>query len=361
MAFKIPTLPELAQMSFDAYRKNLKGSDAALWPNNVHVSAKVIAGAVWTAFAFLDYIAKQIFVATADGVFLDRHARDWGMARLSATFASGAVNLTGTAGTTIPSGLVFQRADGVRYTTTSSVTLDESGEGAVNLRAVEAGKAGNAAASVQLTIAAEFAGLDGVALVALTGIGNGSDTESDEALRSRILFRKRYRPRGGAAHDYIDWSRGYSSAITRVYVDPVTASNGRTSVGVWFLMDETYTNGIPQSADATALAAYIETQRPAGAIVDVAAPTAETIDITVSGLGNDTVAVRDAIALELKDLFRREMHVSTLTAPFTLRRSKISEAISRATGEDYHDTTALPADQAITTGRIPVLGTVSFS
>lgn len=361
MSFEIPSLPALAQRTYDAFRKNLKGSDAALWPNNLNVSAKAIAGAVWSCFAFLDYIARQIFVATADGIFLDRHAKDWGMARSPARYASGSVDVTGTAGTTIPSGLVFQRADGARYTTTSSATLDGGGEATLNLRADLPGKSGNAAAGTQLTLTAAFSGLDGSASVSLSGIGNGADVEGDEALRSRILFRKQYKPQGGSRYDYVDWVRGFSSAITDVFVDPITSANGRTSVGIWFLMRETYTNGIPQGADVSAVAAYLETLRPAGAKLTVLAPVADVTNITVSGFSQDSVNVRAAIELELQDLFRRDMRVSTLSEPFTLRRSRISEAISRATGEDYHDTTSLPADTVVSTGHIPVLGTVTFS
>jgi hypothetical protein len=59
--FDFPTLKGLMERSRQSFRANLKGSDAWVWPNNVYVSAKVIAGSVWEVFGFAAYIEKQIF------------------------------------------------------------------------------------------------------------------------------------------------------------------------------------------------------------------------------------------------------------------------------------------------------------
>ena len=360
MPFRIPTLTELAQRTANAFRANLKGSDARLWPNNVAVSAKVMAGAVFEAFSFLDYIAKQINKHTAEGVWLERHAFDYGLTRLPATYAEGKVTISGDPNVAVPAGIVLQRADGIQYeVTTGGLT---SGLGTVDLpvRCLTPGRTGNAAAGVLLTLTAPVDRLQSEHQVAASGIGGGADLESDESLRQRLLHRLRYPPHGGAAHDYVAWAREING-VTRVYVDPVTASNGRTSVGVWFLMDDLYPNGIPQGADVAAVAAYIDTVRPAGALVDVAAPVPDPVDVTITGLSPDTTAIRDAIRAELADLFRRNARVSTLTDPYTLHRSKIIEAISMAAGEDHHTLTTPASDVMVATGHIPVLGTVTFA
>jgi len=360
MPFRIPTLPELAQRTANAFRANLKGSDARLWPNNVAVSAKVMAGAVWEAFAFLEYISRQINKHTAEGPWLERHAYDYGLARLPATYAEGKVTIFGDANIPVPAGIVLQRADGIQYEVIAGGTTDGFGSAEVMVRCLTAGKIGNAAAGVVLTLTAPVDRLQTEHEVAASGIGLGADQESDESLRQRLLHRLRYPPHGGAAFDYVRWAREING-VTRVYVDPVTATNGRTTVGVWFLMDDLYANGIPQAADVSAVRAYIETVRPAGALVEVAAPVPLTVDITIEGLSPDTQAIRNAIVNELVELFRRDARVSTLTEPYTLYRSKIIEAISTAAGEDHH-TLATPAeDVQVAVGQIPVLGTVTFT
>lgn len=369
MSFNIPSLTELATRAAGAFRVNLKGSDAKLWPNNVAVSAKVIAGAVWESFSFLDFIARQIHKSTADGVHLERHADDYGLARLAASYATGSVNLRGDVGVVIPAGLLVARVDGVEYETlTGGVTTvavsppEGASEGVlqVAVRASVVGKTGNAFPETIIALASPLDRMDESHDVAATGIGGGAEMESDESLRARLLFRLRNPPHGGAASDYVIWAREVPG-VTRVYVDPVTSENERVSVGVYILMDDTYPNGIPQSSDIAAVAAHIRPLRPAGAVVDFAAPGAHVVNITIDDLAPDTVAVRSAVEVALRDLFRRRMHVATLTDPFTLRVSKIWETISQATGEESHDLVAPADDIAIAPGQIPVLGTVSFT
>ena len=361
MPFNTPTLKELAERTARAFRSNLKGSDAFLWPNNVAVSAKVMAGAVWEAFSFLAHIQRQILVHTAtDPYWIERHAAEYGLARLPATFASGRVTISGDPNVAVPAGIVLQRADGLQYEVTIGGITSGFGTVDVPVRALTAGKAGNAASGVGLAMTVPLSRLSTAAEVASGGIGAGADTESTESLRQRTWFRKKMPPHGGAAHDYVAWAREVGG-VTRVFVDPVSATNGRESVGVWFLMDGTYPNGIPQASDVTAVADYIDTVRPAGALVEVAAPVATPVNITISGLHPDSAAVREAVRAELADLVEREGRVSTLTAPYTLYRSKIIEAISIATGEDHHTLTAPASDVLFSMGGVPVLGTVTFS
>lgn len=358
MPFNVPTLTDLASRTARAFRANLKGSDAALWPNNVAASSKVIAGSVWEAFAFLRYISDQIFAATADGTFLERHAAEYGMARLPASYASGEVVLSGDNGVLVPAGLTLTRADGITYETTTSGVI-ASGSVTVKARALAPGRAGNAASGALVTLTAPLDRVLDEGEVAATGLGGGAEVESDESLRARVLFRKRMPPHGGAAHDYVAWAREVNG-VTRVFVDPVTMTNARTSVGVWVMMDDLYVNGIPNGSAIAAVRSYIETVRPAGALVDIAAPTALAVNVTIDDLSPDTSSVRDAIRAELADLFRRGTRVATVTDPYTLRVSKLWEAVSHATGEDSHRLTLPAADVVVPTGQVPVLGTVSF-
>lgn len=360
MAFQIPTLQELVDRVALAFELNLKGSDAKLFPNNVADSSKVIAGAVWEPFGFLDWIWRQWFVHLCAGDMLDRHGRELGMPRLDATFASGGIALTGTPGTLIAAGLEFKRSDGLRYVTSSGGTISAGGSLSVQASASVAGKTGNALPGVTLTLTSAFPGLNSAASVSSSGIGGGGDTEDHESYRSRLLYRKRHVPHGGAVHDYVMWGREVNSGITHVFVDPVSADNDRTSVGVWFLMADTYADGIPLASDAAIVRAYIDSKRPAGARVDVGIATAVPVDITITGLSPNNITVRDAALAELQTLFKRGMRVSTLSEPQSVYRSKIWEAVSVAAGEDHHVITVPSSDLALTEGQIATLGSVTF-
>lgn len=358
MAFQIPTLPELVERARQSFRAHLPGSDAWIWPNNLNVAAKVKAGLVFENFLWLKYIEKQRFVTTADGEFLEKHAQQYGISRLPASFAAGSGAFTGTPAATVPAGLIVQRTDGFRYEVTAAAIIDGNGDVTVSLRALEAGAAGNALAGAGLALVSGFAGLNNQGAVAAGGIGLGADEESDESLRSRILHRLQFPPHGGAAHDYVAWAREIAG-VTRVFVEPL--ADGPGTVHVYFLMDDLYTDGIPQGADVAAVQAYINEVRPVTAVVSVIAPTPQSVDITITGLSPDTTAVRDAVKAELTDLFRRSVQVGTDSAPFTLYRSKVWEAISQAAGEDHHVLTVPASDVEYDGGTLPVLGTVTFA
>lgn len=358
MAFEIPTLEELVNRTRQAFRNELPGTDAFLWPNNVNVSAKVIGGMTHMDLLWLAYIAKQRFISTADGEFLDRHGVVYGIARLAASYAKGKVSFTGTAGITIPAGAEMQRADGLRYRTSTSALIDGLGNVILSVIALEPGSAGNAVAGTAVSLTAARTGVSLAGVVHADGIGLGADEEGDESYRARLLHHLRLPPHGGAAHDYVAWARQIPG-VSRVFVDPLAQGPG--TVSVYFLMDDIYANGIPQGADVAAVQAYIDAVRPVTASVSVAAPLAEPVDIEISGLSPDTTAVRDAVLLELADLFRREVRVSTVTDSFTLFRSKIWQAISQASGEEHHDLVMPDEDVVYAAGRLPVLGDVTFS
>lgn len=358
MPFEIPTLDQLAERTRQAFRANLKGSDAWLWPNNVGVSAKVMAGAVWEGFGFLDYIARQRFVTTAEGKWLDMHGQQYGIGRISPTFAQGRITLRGTSGTAIPAGLVLRRTDGAEYESTEGGVIAPDGTISVVVQALSTGKVGNARPGTALSLETPLDYLEDEAVVHSDGIGLGADLEGDEAYRQRLLHRLQYPPHGGAPHDYVAWAREVGG-VSRVFVERI--SFGRGTVGVWFLMDDLYADGIPQTSDIEKMREHILAQSPAGADVYVNAPVAVPVDIKIAGLTPDSAQIREAVVAELRDLFRREARVGMNRTDYKLPRSKIWEAISQAAGEDHHTLVSPAESLSFSGGQIPVLGAISFT
>ena len=86
------------------------------------------------------------------------------------------------------------------------------------------------------------------------------------------------------------------------------------------------------------------------------APTAAPLAVTISGLSANTAEIRAAVTAELAAQIRRD------AAPGgTTRRSRLIEAVSRATGEEYHAMTVPSGDVVASAGTIHVLGTVTFA
>lgn len=358
MPFLIPTLQDLAERTALGFRTWLKGSDAKLWPNNVAVSAKVMSGAVWEAFGFLGQIADVAFVHRCPGWALDWHGREYEMPRKAASYAGGTVTVYGTAGTIVAAGVVLLRVDGERVVTTAPVIASPTGVDVAVVAAL-AGALGNALPGVAFEPEVRIAGITSIE-VSDDGIGGGADPEGDESYRQRLLFRKQFVPHGGSASDYVRWAREVPG-VTRVFVDPVTLDNGRTTVAVYPLFDDTRVNGIPLTSDLNAVAHHIEDLRPAGARVQILAATPLAVNIDVDNLSPFTSAIDAAVRAEIADLFRRDSRVATLTEPFVFSKSRIAEAVSVAAGERSHDLVAPSSNITVTAGSIPVPGTITTS
>jgi uncharacterized phage protein gp47/JayE len=202
MGFRIPSLNDVVRDARNAFKTQMPGSNAQLNPSNVMVSAKVLGGAIWQNLLKIDYVAKQIFVSTADTPYLEKHAEQFGITRLGARKAHGVVELTGVdPGTTFAVGQQLEREDGVTFVVTKEVTaLASSQIIALELQALIAGSSSNTMPGELLSFSPPLAGAPATAEV-VGGIGGGSEEETDDQLRARVLDYMRLPPHGGARDD----------------------------------------------------------------------------------------------------------------------------------------------------------------
>lgn len=351
MSFPRPTLSTLRDLARSEVAARLPGADPALRRSIAMVLAEAMAGLAHHQYGYLDFIARQTIPDTAEGEYLDRWCRMFGLQRKPATVAAGTVTFTGTDGTAVALGTRLTRGDGVTYATTAAGTI-ASGTAAVPVAAEAAGAEGDVGAAAALTLMTAVPGLLGTVTVAAGGLTGGGPEEDDAALRDRLRARMGSPPAGGAAHDYVAWALSVAG-VTRAWVFPL--ARGAGTVDVTFVMDGR-ADIIPAAPDVAEVQAYVDTQRPVTADVLVYAPVAAALDVTITGLTPDSAAIRAAVEAELAAAIRRD------GAPGgTIRRSRLIEAISRAAGETYHALTIPAADVAHSTGEIPVLGTVTYA
>ncbi len=366
--FAIPSLRDLVERTRRSFRVNLPGSDAWIWPNNIGPTAKVIAGLVHEVFGFADYIQRQKFALTADTENLDLHGEELGLSRRPAAPAQGVVSVAASGAVSIAAAAIFRRADGVEYRAINGGSLPGAGTLDIAVIASTEGKVTSAIAGTSLEIVSGLSGDDiATAEVASAAIVGGVDVEDDETFRERILFRKRNPPHGGTAADYVIWASAVSG-VTRVFVERLWAGVG--TVRVFPLMDELFSDGVPDDANIARVADYIETVRPAGALVTVSPAVPRVVDVEISNLAPNTPAVQEAVAVELAAAFKRLSRVaggdeavgamSYLASPTSFSRSWIWQAIANATGEERHIVTAPPGDIPLSPGEIATLGDIAF-
>jgi len=347
MPFTKPTLPTLLDQTAAEVESRLPGVLARVRRSLAGVITRVMAGGLWGLYGYAEWNDRQKWPDLCDGSHLDWHGARWSVPRRPAAAAGGTVRFTGVNGTAIPLGTVVQRVDGVQYVTTAA-DLIAGGEAFVAVTAVVAGKAGNALINTVVNLTVPIGGIN-TAAAASTALANGSDIESDEPYRARILLRIRQVPHGGAKHDYEQWALEVPG-VTRVWVYPL--ENGDGTVVVRFVRDDDVSI-IPDAGEVTAVQDYIDARRPVTADVTVVAPAAQAINYTIH-LDPDTPEIRAAVNEELENLTRGTENIPG----GTILLSHQQEAISTAAGENDHvliapvANTALPANTMATHGVI---------
>jgi len=362
MPFARGSLQQISDRITSDFQNQITGATSLLRRSVLRVIARVCAGAFHLLYEYLDYQARQLFILTADEAGLETISSEYGVIRTAASEAIGSGTATGTNGILIPEGSELKSSSDQIYTTNEDATI-VAGTAILNFTANVAGTDGNDDGGIILTFVSPIAGVNSSVTVDSDGIAGGSDIETDDALRARTLFRKRFPPHGGSSFDYKAWVLEVSG-VTRVWIFSLYAGAG--TVGIAFVRDNDI-NIIPNAAQRTAVLEYIiEHEDPITGMTIGCPVTAEpglsiielvklTINLEIKIYPN-TAEVQNSIKLELESLIFEEGGPGE-----TIYLSEISEAISFAAGEERHKLIAPAVDVTATLTQIHSLGTITFS
>ncbi|MEN4530452.1 baseplate J/gp47 family protein [Pantoea agglomerans] len=350
--FTRPTLPQLITTVRNDILTRLAADTtlAALRRTDAEVYGRVQAAAVHTVYGYIDYLARNLLPDLADEDWLTRHANMKRCPRKAPTAATGYVRWdVPTSGIPVPAGVTIQRDDLVSFTTTAKAT---SAGGVLRVPVVcdTAGKAGNTDDGLAMRLVSPITGLTSAGVA--DSIQGGADVEDLEVWRARVIERWYWTPQGGADGDYEVWAKEVAG-VTRAWT--YRHWSGRGTVGV-MVANSDLINPIPDAATVSAVKTYIEPLAPvAGADIYVFAPTPHTVNFQIR-LNPNTAAVRYAVEAELRSMMLRDGGPESVLKP-----SRISEAISIATGEYSHTLVSPTTDITIGKGEIGVVGTISWT
>ncbi len=157
------------------------------------IRMRVLAGEVFNLTSQLEWLKKQMFPTTAEGIYLDYHAEERGITRKSAVKATGYVTFAMayviTEDVIIPKGTVVATDDDVplRFISTQERMIRA---GTVNVvvpvEAEKGGKEYNVATGK--IVCAVTAVQNIIQIINLSPMTGGADVESDDRLRNRILY-----------------------------------------------------------------------------------------------------------------------------------------------------------------------------
>lgn len=312
MAYTRPTLEEINQRLQADAQAHLNQ-----YPNRrdlIQTLIKVLSGASHEWYGALDAIARQLFWTTADTTYLERWASIFGLKRRLATKAAGEVKFIYSGEPVdVPKGTVMATSNDVSFVTTSAVTA----EGFAEVEAVEPGTKANIEPGAELSLTSPVAG---VMRAEVTVMGNGTDDETDEELRGRLLYKTMNPPRGGTAADYITWSLEVAG-VTRAWCYPHEPAVGEITVRI--MTDGLTEDGIPDGDAIAAVQNHLDEVAPLGAIVQVLPPVKQLLNVTITDLMPSTLTLQNQIIAKLKEVIFNEAEPGSL-----LYRSHLSSAIA---------------------------------
>jgi uncharacterized phage protein gp47/JayE len=280
-----------------------------------------------------------LFPNTATEEYLEYRGEPFNITRKQPSTAAGSADFTGTNGTNISSGTKLINDDGGQYSTIAPGVIS-GGTANIAIQADAPGADYNMEHLAILTLVNPISGIDDQAFVDTNGITGGSDLETDDSLRERILTRQGIPAMGGSNDDYITWARETSGLnITRIWVFPEYM--GPMSVYIFFVLDD-QDPIFPNTSEIAAVQSQIDGKAPNIARVTVASPVERKIGLVCSVLPN-TAEVRDSVKDSLLNFFRNNVNVGEV-----IYKAALDEAVSLAAGELSHEIQAITLDgQAI--------------
>ena len=345
MALTRPTLDALytrVQADFVA----LSETGGAILRRTVEwVIARIVARMAHGLYAYQDDAVRQAFPDTADIEGVRRWGALYGVDELTANASSGPVVFTGTNGTGIPAGTEIT-IGGQFYTTDSLVTI-AAGTATATVTASLAGEAGNMPAAATGSLTSPIAGIDTAVTVDTGGLTGGTDAETLESYRSRVLARMSNPPRGGTAADYQAWiSETPTVSVFKSWIYPAGDGVG-TVVAAFTVVDSGEPEGyaVPSAGQTSDVQDYVDTQKPADMRsfrAQQVTGTALTLSVTLTvDTGADVPTVRSAAEAALAAMLGTDAEPNTAIA-----LSRISEVISTTAGESSHIITSPLSDPA---------------
>lgn len=230
----------------------------------------------------------------------------------------------------------------------------------VPIESVDFGADINLDAGTKLTLQSPIIGVDDTLTVDFGAIGGGTDQETEDALRSRMLDRIQ-NPVANFNVAAITEKAKEIAGVTRVFIQEATPAIGQVTI---HFMRDNDTNPIPAGSEVTTVKDNILVIKPANTSdvdVIVNAPVGVTVDFTFTALTPNTSTMQTAIDANLRQFFDERTDIGA-NIDEDAYRSAIFNTVDSVTGGVVSTFTlsAPVGDVVIAAGEIGVLGATVY-
>lgn len=278
----------------DQYFRILKSVKPSINTNDINsdfvIRGKTVSGVMSGIYGDQQKVDNDTFISSARPEALLLKGQDYAIPRQPATYAkSGQIRVPGTNGTIVnPGDLTFlYRPTNVLYTNTTGGTVS-GGFIDVSIQCNIQGQLGNVATPDTLAVISPPTGIQQTASVEQS-IADGSDIETFDSYRARLLSRQQEPPAGGNVTDYPKFAFEADPSVRSARVRRFGRGLGTMDIYITTGstdIDTAVTNGqsivrIPSPTTLAIVQAYYDTHAPETDMPRVYAPTETEIDATV--------------------------------------------------------------------------------
>lgn len=198
-----------------------------------YIRATANANIALTLFAQIQLAANDSSELTAEGDALDDIREATGLPEILARPAAGELvaSIVGTASVTFVDGLEFQLENGLRGQVNGTQIGIQNGD-LVQVIMIDSGSASNADAGDEVTWLNPPLYVNTTAQVGPDGLIGGTDEETDNEKRERILDRRRQVPAGGNWGYLVELAENSTDVVQKAFVYPTLGGPGSVKVVV---------------------------------------------------------------------------------------------------------------------------------
>ncbi len=272
--------------------------------SDMAIKLKVIAGELSALYDRLDFYENQIYPNTAEGEYLKRHGDARGIHRKTASKSTGAVEFIcktpAEHDILIPIGtlLTSSKSNGVMFQTTNELTIKQGAtKGGTFIESVDCGSHTSIAPNFIDILVTPIAGITSIRNP--DKIGGGSDEESDQLYRQRIIESYSKISNGANLNYYEQFAKSKGDIW---YAKAIFTPGVSNQIQLYV---ENYTRSISDST-ISALQSEIEKVRELGIKVIVSRPVKKRIDVKLN-VKVDNLADENSYYIQITELVNEQV------------------------------------------------------
>lgn len=351
--FRNQTQNEIYDRMKDLAHKEINTEEGSMF----HIAVSPMSVELAMLYSNLENVLSLGFAQTTSLEYLKMRAEEHGVFWKEQTKSTGFIEVVGEEGVVIPKGTLFSKSNGVSYESLSEGRI-VGGSILIPINGMDFGVLYNTESNTINEMPIEIMGIDRVTNP--ENVSGGSDSESEEALLSRLLDQVRKPGTSGNKYHYEKWAQEVNGVGD---AKCFSLWNGPGTVKL-IIVDE---NMSPASNTIVEdVKHFIEIQRPIGANVTYASADGLEINISVK-IKLATGVLLSPISLKFEELLQNyfKNHVAfkcdTEGNPVAVSIGKIGSVLLSINGVlDYYDlkVNGISGNISLSDQQVPVMGAV---